>query len=185
VRRIRVADSVEALRWLSKSPQPKADKRKVLTEYSEDMERLLKRGYRAKRRRSGHKITHKFTEQGGAIPPNPLTLGNNDANGYYLTRCAEEKIKPHPARFPVQLPESFIKILTDERDLVLDPFAGGCTTGEAAESLSRKWLGFEPVPNYLDGARFRFERGDPEPQPSSSVANANNSRASHRQIALL
>ncbi len=152
VRRIRVKDSVEALWWLSKSTQPKADNRQVLTEYSADMKRLLKRGYRAKERPSGHKITHKFTEQGGAIPPNLLTLGNNDANGYYLTRCAEEKIKPHPARFPVQLPDFFIKFLTEEGDLVLDPFAGSCTTGEAAERLSRRWIGFEPVPDYLDGA---------------------------------
>jgi hypothetical protein len=42
----------------------------------------------------------------------------------------------------------------------------------------------EPVPDYLDGARFRFERGDVEPESSSSVANANNSRAPRRQIAL-
>jgi hypothetical protein len=40
-------------------------------------------------------------------------------------------------------------------------------------------------PDYLDGARFRIERGDVEPESSSSVANANNSRAPHRQIALL
>jgi site-specific DNA-methyltransferase (cytosine-N4-specific) len=185
VRRIRVKDSVEALWWMSKSTQPKADNRKVLTEYSEDMKRLLKRGYRAKERPSGHKITHKFTEQGGAIPPNLLTLGNNDANGYYLTRCAEEKTKPHPARFPVQLPEFFIKFLTEPGDLVLDPFAGSCTTGEAAERLGRRWIGFEPVPAYLDGARFRFERSDVEPESPSSVPNANNSRAPHRQIALL
>jgi hypothetical protein len=43
--------------------------RKVLTDYSKDMKRQLKRGYRAKERPSGHKITHKFTKQGGAIPP--------------------------------------------------------------------------------------------------------------------
>jgi DNA modification methylase len=92
---------------------------------------------------------------------------------------------PHPARFPVQLPEFFIKFLTAEGDLVLDPFAGSCTTGEAAERLSRKWIGFEPVPDYLDTARFRFESCDVEPESSSSVANANNSRAPHRQIALL
>lgn len=29
--------------------------------------------------------------------PNLLTLGNNDANTYYLTRCAEEKSKPQPS----------------------------------------------------------------------------------------
>ena len=41
------------------------------------------------------------------------------------------------------------------------------------------------LPDYLDRARFRFERGDVEPESSSSMANANNSRAPHRQIALL
>jgi site-specific DNA-methyltransferase (cytosine-N4-specific) len=185
VRRIRVKDSVEALWWLSKTQQPKADNRKVLTPYSEDMKRLLKRGYRAKERPSGHRITNKFTEQGGAIPPNLLTLGNNDANGYYLTRCAEEKMKPHPARFPIQLPEFFIKFLTAEGDLVLDPFAGSCTTGEAAERLGRKWLGFELLPDYLDGARFRFEKADLQPGEPPSELTPKNGHPPQRQIALL
>jgi DNA modification methylase len=92
---------------------------------------------------------------------------------------------PHLARFPVQLPEFLIKFLTEAGDLVLDPFAGSCTTGEAAERMSRRWIGCEPVPDYLDGARYRLERGDVEPESSSSVANANNSRATQRQIALL
>ncbi|HEV2391455.1 MAG TPA: site-specific DNA-methyltransferase [Verrucomicrobiae bacterium] len=185
VRRIRVKDSVEALWWLSKSTQPKADNRKILTEYSEDMKRLLKRGYRAKERPSGHKITNKFTAHGGAIPPNLLTLGNNDANGYYLTRCAEEKIKPHPARFPVQLPEFFIKFLTVEGDLVLDPFAGSCTTGEAAERLDRRWMAFEPVLDYLLGAQFRFEKTDLQPGASMTGPGSRIGPSADRQIALL
>jgi site-specific DNA-methyltransferase (cytosine-N4-specific) len=158
VRRIRVKDAVECLWWLSKTTNPKADNRKILAPYSEDMKRLLKRGYRAKTRPSGHHITHKFTEQNGSIPPNVLTLGNNDANGYYLKRCAEEKMKPHPARFPGQLPEHFIKFLTDEGDMVLDPFAGSCTAGEVSERLHRRWMAFELSAEYLDGAKFRFER---------------------------
>jgi hypothetical protein len=111
VRRIRVKDSIECLWWLSKSTKPKADNRKVLVEYSEDMKRLLKRGYRAKERPSGHKITSKFKECGGSIPGNVITMGNNDSNGRYLSRCKEAGMKPHPARFPVQLPEFFIKFL--------------------------------------------------------------------------
>jgi DNA modification methylase len=113
-----------------------------------------------------------------AAPPLPTWSGNPSS-------CAEENLKPHPARFPFQLPEFFIRFLTEEGDLVLDPFAGSCTTGEAAERLSRRWSGFEPVSDYLDGARFRFERGDVEPEVASPAANANNSRAPHRQIALL
>ena len=185
VRRIRVKDSVEALWWLSKSTQPKADNRKVLTEYSEDMKRLLRRGYRAKERPSGHKITHKFTEQGGAIPPNLLTFGNNDANGHYLKRCAEENVKPHPARFPIQLPEFFIKFLTGEGDLVLDPFAGSCTTGEAAERLQRKWVAFEMLPKYLAGARFRFENVDLAPDEPVASPFGEGGFVRHRQIGLL
>jgi site-specific DNA-methyltransferase (cytosine-N4-specific) len=184
VRRIRVKDSVECLWWLSKTSNPKADNRRVLTEYSEDMKRLLKRGYRAKERPSGHRITHKFTEQGGAIPPNLVTMGNNDSNGHYLKRCAEENIKPHPARFPVQLPEFFIKFLTDEGDVVLDPFAGSCTTGEAAERLRRKWIGFEMHPPYLDGAQVRFESGSLEVSEQAAPVAKKNGATKQAEMAL-
>lgn len=46
----------------------------------------------------------------------------------------------HPARFPLALPEFFIRLLTTEGQLVLDPFAGTGTTALAAERLSRRWL---------------------------------------------
>ncbi|OYX02304.1 MAG: hypothetical protein B7Z12_12335, partial [Caulobacter vibrioides] len=35
----------------------------------------------------------------------------------------------HPARFPSDLPAFFIKMLTDEEDVVLDIFGGSNTTG--------------------------------------------------------
>ena len=41
-------------------------------------------------------------------------------------------------------------------DLVLDIFAGSCTTGEAAQSLGRHWLGFELDHPYLATSAFRF-----------------------------
>jgi len=82
-------------------------------------------------------------------------------------------MKPHPARFPVQLPEFFIKFLTGPGDLVLDPFAGSCTTGEAAERQGRRWICVEPVQTYLDGARFRFENGSlAAPTGEATEANA-------------
>jgi len=46
----------------------------------------------------------------------------------------------HPARFPIDLPSFFIKLLTEPGQLVLDPFAGTCTTAVAAEQLDRRWL---------------------------------------------
>lgn len=157
VRKIRVKDAVECIWWLSKSPHPKADNQKVLTDYSPDMLRLIKKGYKAKVRPSGHVITHKFRERGGAIPPNVLIFGNNDATGTYMQRCKTAGRTPHPARFPVQLPTFFIRFLTDPSDLVLDPFAGSNTTGEAAEREKRHWLGFELERRYLEDSLLRFE----------------------------
>ncbi len=159
VRRIRVKDSVNCQWWLSKTPNPKADNRKVLVPYSRDMERLIEKGYRAKQRPSGHNITQKWgRDQGGAICSNLIVQGNNDANGTYLKLCAQAGFKPHPARFPPQLPEFFIKFLTDEGDLVLDIFAGSNTTGAVCEQLRRRWLAFELEPRYLEAGRLRFPK---------------------------
>jgi site-specific DNA-methyltransferase (cytosine-N4-specific) len=157
VRRVRVKDSVEYIFWLSKHPMPKADNRNVLSEYSPDMKRLLMRGYRAKERPSGHKITHKFQEdKGGSIPSNVIERGNNESNSEYIRRCMDEGLKPHPARFPSALPEFFIKLLTGPGDIVLDPFAGSNTTGAVAERLKRRWLACEVEPRYVDTSRLRF-----------------------------
>jgi site-specific DNA-methyltransferase (cytosine-N4-specific) len=157
VRRIRVKCAVNQIWWLSKTPWPKADNRRVLREYSSDMVRLLERGYRVKERPSGHTITRKFSkDHGGAIPPNLLEAGNNDSNGEYLKRCLKVGLPVHPARFPRALPEFFIKLCTEPGDTVLDPFAGSNVTGEAAERLGRKWIAVEQVEEYLAGSKFRF-----------------------------
>ncbi len=158
VRRIRIKDSVEYIFWLSKNKFPKADNRSVLSQYSPDMLRLIARGYRAKDRPSGYKITGKFrNHRGGAIPSNLIERGNNESNSGYIRRCAEVGQKVHPARFPAALPEFFIKLLSDPGDLVVDPFAGSNTTGAVAESLSRRWLSLEILPAYVENSRLRFD----------------------------
>lgn len=158
VRRIRVKDSVNLVWWLSKTEYPKADNRNVLRPYTEAMKNLLKNGYVAKKRPSGHDITGKFNvDHGGAIPPNVLELGNNDSNSSYMIKSKENGLKPHPARFPKKFAEFFIKFLTNEGDIVFDPFAGSNTTGHAAELLQRKWLACELSEVYLKNSMFRFE----------------------------
>jgi hypothetical protein len=105
------------------------------------MKRLIEKGYKAKKRPSGHNITSKFqVDRGGAIPQNVLVRGNNESNSEYMGACKELGIKAHPARFPKALPEFFIKFVTKPGDLVLDPFAGSNTTGRAAEDLERRWI---------------------------------------------
>ena len=173
VRRIRLRDSVEYVWWLSKTAWPKANNRAVLRPYSKDMERLNRRGLNAKVRPSGHNITSSFSEvaAGGSIPPNVvegeagddtpgdmLRFGNNAANDPYTRRCKEAGRKIHPARFPAALPEFFLKLITVEGDVVLDPFAGSNTTGAVAESLHLRWIAVENVAEYLESSRFRFFR---------------------------
>jgi site-specific DNA-methyltransferase (cytosine-N4-specific) len=157
VRRLRVKDSVNVVWWLAKSPHPKADNRKVLRPYSDSMQSLLKNGYKAKLRPSGHDISEKFSrDNGGAIPPNLLEIANTDSNGRYQKLCREHDIKVHPARFPPQFAEFFINFLTDKGDLVFDPFAGSNTTGFVAERLARRWFATELSEEYLQGSKFRF-----------------------------
>ena len=158
VKRVRVKDAVDPIWWLSKTPEPKADNRKILAPYSKAMKRLLERGYNAGLRPSGHDISDKFNrDHGGAIPPNLLVIANTESNSDYLRLCRKAEIRAHPARYPVELPEFFIKLLTDEGDIILDPFAGSNATGQAAESTLRKWIAFEKDELYLRGSLLRFK----------------------------
>lgn len=168
VRRIRVKDSVEYVWWLSKTEWPKAANANVLKAYSKDMLRLNARKLTETIRPSGHVIRPGFNkiEAGGSIPSNfieeeppqdVLRFGNNAANDRYTSRCKEEGVKIHPARFPAALPDFFIRFLTESNDLVLDPFAGSNTTGAVAERLGRKWIAMEREEDYLKASRFRFE----------------------------
>ena len=157
VRRIRVKDSINTVWWLSKTPWPKASNRRVLQPYSDSMKELLKKGYRPKTRPSGHDISEKFrVNNGAAIPPNLLAVPNTESNSFYLRYCQSKGLKPNPARYPAEIPEYFVRMLTDKDDLVLDPFAGSCVTGEVCERLERKWICVELVEEYLEGAIGRF-----------------------------
>lgn len=157
VRRSRIKDSVEYVWWLSPTPWPAADNRRVLAPYSADMKRLIERGYKAKKRPSGHNITDKFRKNlGGSIPSNLVIRGNNESNSDYIRACADLGVKVHPARFPSALPEFFIKFLTVPGDVVLDPFAGSNTTGRVAETLNRRWISFDVEHAYVRASAIRF-----------------------------
>lgn len=159
VRRIRVKDAVHCIWWLSKTPWPKASNKGILVPYSDSMKALLKNGYTPtrKRRPSGHILSGRFgTDHGGSVPSNLLVLANTESNGAYQRYCRFHHLPMHPARFPVRLPEHFIRFLTEERDLVVDPFGGSCATGEAAEALNRQWICCELEEDYLKGAMSRF-----------------------------
>ena len=161
VRRLRAKDAVNPVWWLSPSPWPKANNRRVLTNYGKDQQKLFRNGYNAGKRPSGHVVSENWgKDNGGAVPPNLIAAPNTISDDPYQVYCRQIGIEPHPARFPWALPEFFIRMLTDQGDLVVDPFGGSCLTGAVAEHLNRKWVCGEVMENYLQGAVGRFEKGN-------------------------
>jgi len=178
VNRLRTVDSYTHVWWMSKSDYPKADNSKVLRPYSKNMERLIKsKQFNAGARPSEHKISEESfaKDNGGSIahnlfeleeiddnrdvrlPHSVLSFSNTTSNDYFLRRCREENKKPHPARMPKGLVSFFTEFLTDEGDLILDPFAGSNTTGYVAEKLQRKWISLEINQEYAKDSIVRFE----------------------------
>lgn len=158
-KRVRVKDSFTRIWWLSKTDNPKANNRNVLVPYSKQMKKLLEKGdYNFGKRPSEHIIgENSFNHNnGGAIPGNVIIASNTQAKGEYFDYCKENDLPLHPARMVKEIPEFFIEFLTDEDDLVLDPFAGSNTTGYIAEKHNRRWVGIEAKLEYAEGSRGRF-----------------------------
>jgi DNA modification methylase len=158
IRRLRVKDAVNTVWWLSPSPWPRANNRRVLTPYSDSMKGLLKNGYTPRLRPSGHDISDKFQkDNNGAIPPNLIAIPNTRSTDPYKRYCEKHNLPIHPARFPAELPGYFVSFLSDPGDIVLDPFAGSCMTGAVAESMQRQWLCCDLDENFIEGGKGYFE----------------------------
>lgn len=76
---------------------------------------------------------------------------------------SNERRKTHPqprgehgTMKPVNLIENFIRVASDECDVVLDPFMGSGTTGVACKNLNRNFIGIELDENYFEIAKNRI-----------------------------
>jgi site-specific DNA-methyltransferase (adenine-specific) len=65
--------------------------------------------------------------------------------------------KQHSAPFPVALPEWFIRLFTQNDDVVLDPFMGSGTTAVASRKNNRHFIGIDTQPDYCKLAKERVE----------------------------
>ena len=178
INRIRAIDSFTHIWWLATTDYPKADNTRILRPYSKSMKRLLNRGsYNAGKRPSEHVISdggflkkHKGSISHNVLeietmnddidlrlPYSMLRVSNTKSNDYFMRRCREDHITPHPARMPLEIASYFINFLTDEGDLVLDPFGGSNTTGFCAEKLKRNWISIEIEKDYVKQSMIRFE----------------------------
>lgn len=74
---------------------------------------------------------------------------------HFATECGN---RGHSASFPVSLPTWFIKLFTQEGDLVLDPFVGSGTTTIACIDLNRHYIGIEAEEKYCSLALKSIEK---------------------------
>lgn len=95
-----------------------------------------------------------------------------DKNGFTLIRIYGNPLKkdvitssveslknaPHPAIYPVSIVEEFLNLLTEENDIVLDPFIGSGSTAVASIKKNRNFIGFDINAEYCEYARKRIEQ---------------------------
>lgn len=74
----------------------------------------------------------------------------------------EKKCGKHPTQKPLRLLYRVILASTRTGDVILDPFAGSCTTGIAANLLGRKFIGIDQNEDFLNlGMRRKIDIEDP------------------------
>jgi len=85
----------------------------------------------------------------------PIKIRPDNVFRFKTASAARDNLIKHPAPYHKELPLYFINLLTDEGDLVLDPFTGIGTTNLAAQELNRKHIGYELNKEYTDFANKR------------------------------
>ena len=142
-------DAYEQNLWFSVSPKWNINIDAIRRPYESHSIETYK-GYEYKPRTNGLSYVRKQK----IIKPNPL--GALPLN--IITGGVSSKKGIHQAVQPIYLPEKYIKATTQEGDIVLDPWMGSGTTGIAALSLGRKFIGFDIFQEYIDMATQSFEK---------------------------
>jgi len=81
-----------------------------------------------------------------------------ESDTWYLPRvCGTFRERTgHPCQMPEAVLERIIRVATNPKDTVIDPFAGSGTTLAVAKKLGRRFLGFELSEDYAAGVRERL-----------------------------
>ncbi len=105
----------------------------------------------------------------------------------------EKRLGKHPTQKPLRLLYRIILASTCQGDTILDPFAGSCTTGIAANLLGRNFIGIDQSQEFLDyGNRRHKEIEDPieadkilrkmSENPNESMVIVNHCRTATKQL---
>lgn len=105
-----------------------------------------------------YKGPHKGELSGNPLGKNPTDVWDFPTDVWDIPNVKAKHIEKtkHPCQFPVAIPQRLIKTLTEDNDLVVDPFMGSGTSGVAAILEKRRFAGAESVPDYYDIAVERM-----------------------------
>lgn len=94
----------------------------------------------------------------------PMAYPSNVLHGSPVTRNTG-----HSAAYPVWLPEWFIKLFSNEGDIIFDPFIGSGTTAIAALNLKRNAIGCEILDEYVTLCEERVTKKHPKSKITTHV----------------
>lgn len=100
-------------------------------------------------------------KKNGKFRCNPL--GKNPSDVWEFPKVTTGKKRSskertgHPAQFPLAVVERIISASSNQSEVVLDPFAGSCSTGIAAVGSGRIFVGFETRKDYCELSINRYE----------------------------
>lgn len=75
-----------------------------------------------------------------------------------VIRMDKDQGNPHPAPYPVELPQMMIQALKPHHTRILDPFSGSGSTGVAALREGRNYTGIEQSAEYAEASRERLAK---------------------------
>ncbi|MBN2127626.1 MAG: site-specific DNA-methyltransferase [Candidatus Diapherotrites archaeon] len=105
--------------------------------------------------------------QRGSSKPHPL--GTKPTTVFRFDTCSALRGLEHPAPFHPQLPAFFVNWLTDEKDVVLDPFIGGGTVAEVCMKMNRNFIGFDINKKYVEITEKRLKKTFSESSKKTSI----------------
>lgn len=92
----------------------------------------------------------------GKYSGNPLGKNPSDVWDIPNVKANHVEKTEHPCQFPIVIPQKLIKALTNEGDIVIDPFFGSGTTAIACLIENRKFVGMEIDNKYFNIAKDRI-----------------------------
>lgn len=166
----RTKDAFEYVYHFAKGPQPYFNLDAIRVPYKTAPEEIRRRTLRPTPRKNteaGFGRERSRTYAHGAADPGNVVHVAQTYNQHYGVA--------HTAAMPEGLAEFFIKALSPEHGIVLDPFAGSGTTSVVAQRLGRGAGGLEIHQEYVKVAQERLAAVRPPAQDTGEVPT----RASH------